>query len=376
MIQTITSFFLILNFWLWGCYNDKPTNNTIDTKIDAEALSQSEITNKPVEADTLTIVGVGDMMLGTLIPSRNYLPKNNDCSSLLSPTSPILRNADVTFGNLEGVFTDTQSGAKTCYNPKTCYTFGMPSAYVNCLLDAGFDLISIANNHVGDFGAAGRKKTVNTLKEAGLHFAGLLSHPSTVFEKDNVKYGFCAFAPNTGTCSLRNYAEAQRIVKELEAKCDIVIVSFHGGAEGSKHQHITRKDETYLGHNRGNVYEFARKVIDAGADVVFGHGPHVTRAVDVYKDRFIIYSMGNFCTYSRINITGVSGIAPIVKLYVDKNGKFLKGKIFPTYQTKYNAPKPDQGNRVIKKIQELTRQDIPEAPITISDNGDILPKKL
>lgn len=343
-----------------------------------ENIETAKINNKAeqIEAtDTLTIIGVGDIMLGTLVPSRNYLPKNNDCSPLLEPTTAILKNADVSFCNLEGVFTDTSKGAKNCGNSKNCWTFGMPEKYVHCIKNAGFDLVSIANNHVGDFGQTGRNNTVRLLKENNLTYAGLPSCESGVFEKNGIKYGFCAFAPNRGTVQLNDYDNMQRIVKKLEESCDVVIVSFHGGAEGSKHQHVTKRGETYLGHYRGNVYEFARKAIDAGADVIFGHGPHVTRAIDVYKDRFIAYSMGNFCTYSRINVTGPNGIAPIIKVLTNKNGKFLKAQIFSTYQTKYKPPKSDPQKRVLQKIKSLTAQDIPEAPITIDDNGFVWPKQ-
>ncbi len=324
--------------------------------------------------DTITVVGVGDIMLGTLVPSTNFLPKGNDCSPLLKPTSEILRSGDVTFGNLEGVLVNSAKGAKNCGNSKNCYTFGMPSKYADCLVDAGFDLISIANNHSGDFNRAGRINTMNKLKEVGLTYAGLESCPSAILEKDGLKYGFCAFAPNKGTIQINDYERAKKIVGELDKKCDIVIVSFHGGAEGSKHQHVKRKYEMFLGQNRGNVYEFARKVIDAGADIVFGHGPHVSRAVDMYKNRFIIYSMGNFCTWSRINLSGVSGLAPIVKVHVNKRGEFLSGEIISTYQTKYKPPRIDKDKRVLKKIKQLTLEDIPEVPLIIKDDGTIVKK--
>ena len=302
-----------------GSNSDLNESGTFESKESKVQHLTSDTSN-----DTITIIGVGDIMLGSLVPSKSYLPLNNDCSSLLEPTTPILKNADVTFGNFEGVFTDTKIGAKKCDNPKTCFTFGMPSNYINCLVDAGFDVLSIANNHVGDFGEKGKENTVRVMKEAGMYYAGLESCPSTTAEKDGIKFGFCAFAPSRNTIHITDYVNAQKIVKELDAKCDIVIVSFHGGAEGTSHQHITRNYEYFLGENRGNVHKFARKVIDAGADVVFGHGPHVTRAVDMYKDRFIIYSLGNFCTYSNISVSGACGIAPIIKVFVDKEGKFLK----------------------------------------------------
>lgn len=320
--------------------------------------------------DTVTVIAVGDMMLGTLYPSRNYLPPKGDCTPLLTPLKDILSNADVTFGNLEGVFTDTKEGAKKCNNPKTCYTFGMPTSFVHCFKNAGFDVVSLANNHIGDFGATGRKRTTKLLDDNNIEWAGLISKPKTTFTINNVTYGFCAFAPNTGTVQITDIANAQKIVKELDESCDVVIVSFHGGAEGKKHQHVTRKYEYFLGQNRGNVYDFAHKVIDAGADIVLGHGPHVTRAVEIYKDRFITYSMGNFCTYSRMNITGENGLAPIYKIYLTSEGKFIKTETTPTYQIKYKGgPKIDPQKRVIKIIQKLTKQDIPDQQITITDDG-------
>ena len=323
--------------------------------------------------DTATVIGVGDIMLGTFYPSRKYLPPKNDCSLLLKPLSAILKNADVTFGNLEGVFTDTDEDVKTCRDTNFCYVFGMPSKYVYCLSDAGFDVVSLANNHLGDFGPKGRESTIEKLNEAKINYAGLKKYPSATFIKNGIKFGFCAFAPNDETCDINDYDELQKIVSGLDKTCDVVIVSFHGGAEGADYQHVPREHEIYLEEDRGNVYEFARKAIDVGADIVFGNGPHVTRAIDLYKNRFIAYSLGNFCTWSKINLKGPNGIAPILKVYTDKKGKFLKAMIYSVYQIKYTPPKLDPAKRALNKIIELTRQDLPELNISISDNGLVLP---
>ena len=112
-------------------------------------------------------------------------------------------------------------------------------------------------------------------------------------------------------------------------------------------------------------------MIDNGADIIFGSGPHVTRAIEVYKDRFISYSLGNFCTYGRFNLAGPNGIAPIVKINVDIKGKFLSGRIIPIYQPWPGGVKIDNNRRVINKIRELTTFDFPDAVIKISDNGEI-----
>jgi cell wall-associated NlpC family hydrolase len=248
----------------------------------------------------------------------------------------------------------------------------MPNRYVNYLVDAGFDVMNIANNHNGDFGAPGRENTVKVLQNAGLHYAGLKDICETSrFEIKGVKYGFCGFAPNTGTVKITDIAYAKKLVAALDKECDIVIVSFHGGAEGKSHNRVTKQTETFYGENRGNVYEFAHAVIDAGADIVFGHGPHVVRAAELYKDRFIIYSLGNFCTAGDFSINGISGYAPIVKVYTDKAGKFVKGQIFSALQKDKTGPVPDDAHLAAKEIKRLTELDFPNTPLRISDEGMI-----
>ncbi|MDR1668193.1 MAG: CapA family protein [Bacteroidales bacterium] len=324
----------------------------------------------PEAKDTALVVAVGDIMMGTMYPDGQYLPPGNDCSRSFAMVKPYFEGADILFGNLEGALIESPEGAKKCRNTEWCYIFGMPVSFATCLKEAGFDILSLANNHMGDFGATGRATTVQALTSHGIRYAGLLSCPVSVFEKNGIRYGFCAFAPNEGTVNINDTAAAEKIVKALNDSCDIVIVSFHAGAEGKDHQHVTRKIEMFLGENRGNVCAFARRMIDAGADILLGHGPHVTRAVEVYKNRFIAYSMGNFSTYSRVNVSGVNGWAPIFRIYTDRQGAFRRACIIPVWQPADDrTPRYDPDRRVIAKIQTLTRQDFPEAKITITDDG-------
>ncbi|MDR3246836.1 MAG: CapA family protein [Prevotellaceae bacterium] len=321
------------------------------------------------ESDNVSIIGTGDIMLGSNHPSDAKLPPN-DGKDLLTNVKTILKSADVTFGNLEGCFLNSGGTQKSCKSG--CYYFRMPDRYVERLLDAGFDVINIANNHMGDFGQQGRTNTVKVLKAAGLAFAGLKDICETSeFEINGVKYGFCGFAPNNGTVKINDLDYAKKIVSALNKTCDIVIVSFHGGAEGPANNRVTKKTETFYGENRGNVHEFAHTVIDAGADVVFGHGPHVVRAAELYKDRFIIYSMGNFCTSGDFNINGISGYAPIVKIYTDKTGVFQKGQIFSALQKDKTGPVLDEKNSAAKEIKRLTELDFPQSKLNISDDGRI-----
>jgi len=355
------------------------TIDTIETTDSLQATEAIDTTATIVEtADTITIIGVGDIMLGTQYPEEpNYLPANEDCSPLMRDVKDILIDADITFGNLEGCFIDSIANAKKCSDPKKCYTFGMPTKFAECYVDAGFDVLSIANNHSGDFDLHGRRSTVATLQEYGIEYAGIVENKKAIFTKNGITYGFCAFAPNWRTVSIHDIAGGKQLVKELKDSCDIVIVSFHGGAEGKTHQHVTRETEMYMGVNRGNVYTFSHAMIDAGADVVFGHGPHVTRAVELYKDRLICYSLGNFCTYERFNLTGPNGVAPIVKVFMDKSGKMYYAKVFSTYQIDGVGTKKDKYNRALQYIKTLTSEDFPEmeSVMEITNDGIIKPKK-
>ncbi|HOP02954.1 MAG TPA: CapA family protein [Tenuifilaceae bacterium] len=329
-----------------------------------------------IDSSLISVVGVGDIMMGTNFPNSSYLPPNNDCEQLFSSEiRGILNSAHITFGNLEGCFLNEGKVEKRCKDTTICYAFKMPDKYVNCLFSNGFDVVSLANNHIGDFGEKGRSNTMRLLDSVGIRYGGLLSHPTSIIEIDTLKIGFCAFAPNTGTCSINDTITAKRIITDLKSQCDIVITSFHGGAEGSSHRHVTRNTEIFYGENRGNVYQFARVAIDAGADIVFGHGPHVTRAIDIYKNRFIAYSLGNFCTYARFNLKGPNGFAPIVRLLVDKSGKFVKGKIYPIKQSGNGGAAIDNQSSAIKEIKSLTSTDIPESNLVIENDGSFYIKE-
>jgi hypothetical protein len=321
------------------------------------------------KADTITIIGVGDLMLGSSFPSEEELPPH-DGRFLLKQVTSILKNADITFGNLEGVLLDKGTSAKQCNNPALCFSFRMPTRYAEHLVNAGFNILSTANNHIGDFGKEGKKSTLKILEKQGIIGAGLVEQPLIVFEKNGLKYGFIAFAASPGTLNLRNIENAKQLVSDLSLQADVVIVSMHAGAEGAKYQNITRKDEIYAGENRGNVYQFAHAMVDAGADIVFGHGPHVTRALELYQNRLIAYSLGNFCTFGRINIKDVNGIAPILKIEVTPEGEFIRGKIISTMQSKTDGVLIDPQQRVLNKIKQLTEEDFPQTPLQFADNGE------
>jgi len=350
-------------------------SKNIKQKIKSKTLKISQINKANYQNNLLdksfTLVAVGDIMLGSCIPD-GWIPPNNDCTPFFKPFLSHFTEADIMFGNFEGVFSDTKVGAKKCNDPKWCWTFGMPTKYVNCFVDAGFDILNLANNHSKDFGTEGIKNTIKILQDNKINFAGVEGYPFDTMTRNGVKIGFCGFAPGGANYQITDIAGMQKIVKHLDTICDIVIVSFHGGAEGPDHEHVTSKDEFYLEQNRGNVYIFAHKAIEAGGDIILGHGPHVTRAVEIYNDRLIVYSMGNFATFHFVR-HGPYGMAPIFKIFTDKTGKFEKAQIISVKPTVL-GPEYDSTFAALKKIQQLTKADFPEKTnIIIGDDGWILP---
>jgi hypothetical protein len=320
--------------------------------------------------DTICIAAVGDIMLGSSYPDSSKLPPDSARSSFRSVTK-YLAGADVVFGNLEGTLLD--SGMPAAYKKKleTAYLFRMPTQYGKVLKDAGFNLLSVANNHITDFDKMGYVSTTKTLADNGINYAGLETCPVTTFERNGVKYGFCAFSPNAHTVQLLDLANARQIISKLKQQCDVVIVSFHGGAEGAQYEHVPLKMESFMNAKRGDVHLFAHSAIDAGADIVLGNGPHVSRAFETYRGRLIAYSLGNFCTYKSVSVMGVCGMAPLLKVYLTKKGEFIGGNIIAFRQTHERGLTRDTANNVVKRIKTLTEIDFPESGLNIDEDGSV-----
>ncbi|MFW5820484.1 MAG: CapA family protein [Bacteroidota bacterium] len=355
------------NIMLW---NHHRPERDVYGRLDTAAFIKVIDYNIQLPLRQITIMAVGDIMPGTNFPSESYLPPS--CENLFLPVKAILERADIATGNLEGVFSSNGGEAKNCNNPKTCYVFRIPDNYAACIRDAGFDILGVANNHVNDFGYTGRKNTAGILDEEGIPFAGFKDRPYVIVEKNGFRIGFCAFAPHTGTLDFKDYEAAAGIVARLKKKTDIVIVNFHAGAEGSKYQHITKTDEVFLGHNRGNPWYFAHKVIDAGADLVVGHGPHIVRAIEFYKGKLIAYSLGNFCTYARFNLSGPNAYAPVLEVRLNSEGEFVSGRIHSFLQLGEGGPIPDPDQKAMKRIRDLTKIDFPEENLFMDEHGNII----
>ena len=335
-------------------------------------ISHFSFSSVAAQSDTLTIAMVGDVMMGTTYPSM-MLPENEG-KDLFKDATAILKRADLTLGNLEGTLCD--GGQSTKGSGPNSYSFRTPTSFAPRLKEVGFDYMSMANNHANDFGQTGIESTEKCLQEQGILYSGIEGRvESAVIERGGKKIGLCAFGHNSYTLKHTDLSVVGRIVDDLAGRCDLVIVSFHGGAEGRTQSHLPQGSETFLGENRGSLRQLAHFCIDHGADVVYGHGPHVLRCAEVYKGRFIAYSLGNFCTPYNVSLTGISGYAPLVEIKIDpKTGQFLKGQVYPFIQTRGIGPRTDKTGAVIREMKQLTESDVPQSQAKIDDQGRILLK--
>ena len=320
-------------------------------------------------ADTITIAMTGDVMMGTTYP-KIQLPADSG-KHLFADVQAVMQSADITLGNLEGTLCD--SGTCTKGKGKYSYAFRTPTGFAPRLTEAGYDFMSMANNHANDFGLEGIVSSERCLKEQDIAYAGILGRQAwTVVERGGIRFGICAFGHNRYTYKHRDLQRVKQILDTLQTMSDIVIVSFHGGGEGIEYSHLPEGPESYIGEDRGDLRTFAHFCIDNGADVIYGHGPHVTRCIEVYKGRFIAYSLGNFCTPYGVSLESVKGYAPVVTIQINEQGEFIEGKVHSFIQQRGLGPIRDAADKVAKHMRQLTITDMPYSEAYIDLDGQII----
>jgi len=322
----------------------------------------------PIHAQDLHVRLVGDLMLGSSFP-EGYLPPQEN-ADILAALRPSLSVADITAGNLEGVFCDDAESDKCAEDPEHCYAFKMPSHFSHHLERAGFDFVSLANNHSNDFGDSCLTHTENLLDSLGIAWSG---RPGTIGYQvhDSLRVAFLAFHSGSQVNSSLHLQAVRTLIRNAVSQAEIVIVSVHGGGEGTDALHLPDSAEFYLGEPRGHLRAFAHAAVDAGADLVFGHGPHVARAIEVYRDRLIAYSLGNFATYGRFNLSGERQYGAILEVRLAPNGMFREGRIHGTVQRGWGVPEHDPENQFAQLVSALTLADIEDPGILIHLDGTI-----
>jgi hypothetical protein len=327
----------------------------------------------PVPAGkTLRLRAVGDLMIGSDFPEPAVMPPQ-DGATMFAGVKDWLTDADFTFGNLEGPLCDGGTTNK-CKPGQNCYAFRTPTSYTRLYDEAGFDMMSIANNHAEDFGVECRLETEKALDGVGIVHSGRPGTTATL-EAAGFKVGMIGFHTSRNSNYINDHETAAALVQALAKTHDIVIVSFHGGAEGSKASHVPDGPELFYGEDRGDLRKFARVVIGAGADLVLGHGPHVLRGMEVVDDRLVVYSLGNFATYGRFNLSGPMGLTTVLEVTLDHEGKLVSGKILPGKQLDKGIPAKDPTGEAIGVLRTLSQEDFGTTAPVIAQDGTFVAKE-
>ncbi|MCG6134768.1 MAG: CapA family protein [Nostoc sp. LLA-1] len=318
--------------------------------------------------DTITIKAVGDIIPGTNFPDYR-LPQSKH-KLLPQSLRSHLQGADILLGNLETTLTNHPYTAKDISRGQV-FAFRSPPTYAALFAEVGFNVFHIANNHAMDFGTVGFQDTVKNLKDVGI---ATLGHKNQILylEAKNTAIALIGFAPYDMYNSMHNLAAAQALVAEAKKNAKIVVVSMHAGAEGTAALHVKNKTEYFYGENRGNSIEFARTMVDAGADLVLGHGPHVPRAMEMYKGKLIAYSLGNFLGYRTLSTTAQTAYSMILEVQLSAQGDLVASKIIPVHLNRQGIPEIDQHFRTVGLLRELNQNQHLVGPIKINNAGEIV----
>ena len=202
---------------------------------------------------------------------------------------------------------------------KNCFAFQAPAANATTLRRAGVDVVNLANNHAFDFGPLGYGGTRRALTAARVGFVGAPGEIRVVTVVGQ-KVALLGFASYRWSSPINDPLRVAALVREASAMAEIVIVFFHGGAEGSDKGRVPYGHEQAYGEDRGNLREFTHVAVDAGADLVLGSGPHVLRGMERYRDRLIAYSLGNLAGWKNFGTGGASSLSALLTVQLSPRG--------------------------------------------------------
>ncbi len=312
-----------------------------ETAIDSSPLSVINIFKKEPEK-TVSLLFVGDIIMDRGVKTSVTNNFSGDYGRLFE-NIPEIQKADIAFANFEGpVATNGKNvGSKWSFrmDPKTLVPFR----------DAGFDIVSFANNHIGDWTASAFNQSITHFKEHGILYTGAgttkeEARQPVIIEKNGIKIGFIGFSDvgpvwmkateTTPGILLANDPEFADIVAHAKSQVDILVVSFHWGEE---YKPFTKRQT-----------ELAHRAIDSGGDMVIGHHPHVIQATEWYKDKLIAYSLGNFIFDQYFSADTMQGLA--LEITLEKTGI----KSISYYLSKLNKQYQPIGFEKIESIPAVT----------------------
>jgi len=334
-------------------------------KAAAEKRAQQKAATRRAAAKVppgvVAIVATSDIVMG----STPNLPPDGGRSFFSDVQTDLA--GDVVLGNLEGTL--SSGGSSKCGPSSTsCFAFQTPPSYARWLVRAGFTVMNLANNHAYDFGSEGLQETIDALDRVGLLYTGR-PNQITVQKVGRIRVATVGFAPYPWAASLTDIAAAQKLVRAADRVSDVVVVTMHAGAEGRDRQHVRPGTERFLGENRGDSVRFTHAVVDAGADLVVGSGPHVLRGMEWYKGRLIAYSLGNFAGYDVFSLGGALSTSAILRVTLDGAGRFETGQLVPTHMVGAGMPALDPSETAHGVVRTLSREDFGARGVKVSREG-------
>jgi len=358
------SFLLGLGYGINRRYQDTRQDSLVDPTPDIPL----PLERKPPEVN-IKIKAVGDIVPGTNYPQNRLHPQKK---ILFQSVKPILKGADFLFGNFESTLTNYPYSPKGA-GGRLIIAFRTPPSYTQLLKEAGFDVMSVANNHSFDFSVQGFKDTSQNLEKAGIKALGKKGQ-ILIGKRKGLSIAWIGFSYFDEHNSLKNLKEAKALVRKASQKADMVVISVHAGAEGTGAMRVRNQTEFFFGENRGNLVQFSHTMIDNGADLILGHSPHVPRALELYKGKLIAYSLGNFMGYQTLSTQAQLAYSLVLEVELNNQGDFVSGKIIPVHLNPEGIPYPDRQGRSIRLIRQLTKSDFPKTRLTIDNKGRILRK--
>lgn len=323
------------------------------------------LTVPPAIQPAVEIKAVGDIVPGTNFPDYR-LP---DPNYLFNSVKMFMGEVDILFGNFESTLTNYPDSAKDIRQGMT-FAFRTPPEFAGILQAAGFDVLSVANNHSFDFGNPGFEDTIAHIEQTGMRAVGRKDE-IVIVEANGYAIAFIGFSYWDDHNNMNNLAAATSLVQRAQASADMVVISVHAGAEGTDALHVRDRTEYFFSENRGNIVQFSRAMIDAGADLILGHGPHVPRAMELYQNKLIAYSLGNFVGYRTLATVGPLGQSLILEVELNPDGDFLRGRIIPVALDTNGIPYIDDLFQSVTLIRQLTAKDFPGTPLAIDQMGYI-----
>jgi poly-gamma-glutamate capsule biosynthesis protein CapA/YwtB (metallophosphatase superfamily) len=291
---------------------------------------------------------------------------------LLGKVAAPLTEPDLMVVNLEGTL--GTRGVPKCQRStiRDCHAFQAPPRYAGAVFAAaGVDLVNLANNHSNDFGAQGRTDTRQALSGAGIATTGGEGELRVV-HRGGLRVAVVGFAPYGWGSDFRDKAQVTSLMRRATASADVVVAVLHLGAEGPGAQHTPNATEWHLGEDRGNPRVLAHHLVDAGADLVVGSGPHVVRGMEAYRGKLVAYSLGNLVGYAGAFRTGGPlSLSGILHVRLRADGSTLGARLVPLVIGRDGTPRVDPEGAALDRVRSLSEQDFGLAAVQVSGDGEL-----